>query len=358
MIEREIHTNAIPSEGLLATAQTPIGHSPRMGDAQMSRRDLLLWSALSLSWFLPKSTQAQPTESPMPSTLEPAVNGERITFESDGRTLSVYVSGSGAPLLLIHSVNAAASAAEVRPLHDHFQRSHTVYSIDLPGFGWSDRSDRAYTPRVMTDALHAVVALIRQRTGDQAIDALAVSLSSEFLARAATEAPEHFRTVALVSPTGLAARDNRRGPPGSTLAMPWLLGALRGPGWGRWLFKGLTRPGVIRFFLNKTWGSTHIDEALWRYAVATAQQAGAEHAPLQFISGGLFSRDIQNIYESLKTPTWMSHGVRGDFTDYEQKTLVASKPNWHISAFETGAMPYFELTQLFCEHYQDFLNSV
>lgn len=294
----------------------------------------------------------------MPTRLEPALNGERLSLQSEGRELNLYMAGNGPPLLLIHSVNAAASAAEVRPLHEHFQRTRTVFSLDLPGFGFSDRSDRDYTPRVMVEALHAAVELIRQRMGEQPVDALAVSLSSEFLARAATEKPRHFRSLALVSPTGLAGKDQRRGPPGSTLAMPWLLGVLRGPGWGGAVFRGLTRPSVIRFFLNKTWGSKNIDEPLWRYAVATAQQPGAEHAPLQFISGGLFSRDIQTVYESLTQPTWMSHGVRGDFTDYDQKTLVASKPNWQISVFDTGAMPYFEVTQRFCDTYQAFLDRV
>jgi pimeloyl-ACP methyl ester carboxylesterase len=199
--------------------------------------------------------------------------------------------------------------------------------------------------------------LILQRTGAQSVDALAVSLSSEFLARAATEAPAHYRSVALVSPTGLGRKDKRRGPEGSTLAMPWLLSALRGPGWGGLLFKGLTRPGVIRFFLNKTWGSRDIDETMWRLAVANAQQPGAEHAPLHFISGGLFSRDIQNVYEALEQPTWMSHGVRGDFTDYAQKSLVAGKSNWRISVFQTGALPYFEQTELFCADFQAFLDA-
>jgi pimeloyl-ACP methyl ester carboxylesterase len=291
----------------------------------------------------------------MSHPLEPALNGERLTFQSAGFVTHCYVAGEGPPLLLIHSVNAAASAAEVRPLFDHFRRTRTVFALDLPGFGFSDRSDRAYTPRVMTDALHAAVDLIRERLGVVPVDALAVSLSSEFLARAASEAPQHFRRIALVSPTGFALRDKRRGAPGGTLAMPWLLRVLRGPGWGGALFRGLTRPGVIRFFLNKTWGSKSIDEPMWRYAVATAQQAGAEHAPLQFIAGGLFSCDIQNIYEQIALPIWMSHGVRGDFTDYAQKSLVASRPNWRITVFPTGALPYFEVPQSFCDELQLFL---
>ncbi len=290
----------------------------------------------------------------MPEPIEPALPGERLTLDAGGHALNLYLAGNGPPLLLVHSVNAAASAAEVRPLYAHYQGTRTVFAIDLPGFGLSDRSNRAYTPRLMTDALHAATREIRRRCGGQAVDALAVSLSCEFLARAAVEAPGDYSSLALVSPTGLAGRDERHRHEGSTLVIPWLLRAVSG-GFGRFLFKGLTRPGVIRFFLAKTWGSPRIDEAMWRYAVATARQPGAEHAPLHFISGALFSGDAQTLYERLALPTWMCHGERGDFTDYRKKSLVEGRANWHIVRFPTGALPYFEMTDVFCASYDAFL---
>jgi pimeloyl-ACP methyl ester carboxylesterase len=46
------------------------------------------------------------------------------------------------PMLLVHSVNASASAAEMAPLFDYYRQSRSVYALDLPGFGFSDRSDR------------------------------------------------------------------------------------------------------------------------------------------------------------------------------------------------------------------------
>jgi hypothetical protein len=292
----------------------------------------------------------------MTEPLPAAVSGERVEFESRAGTLSVYVAGRGAPLLLLHSVNAAASAAEVRPLHEHYRATRTVFSVDLPGYGFSERSDRAYTPRLMTDALHATVARIRARSGGAPVDALACSLSCEFLARAAVEAPAGFRSVALVSPTGFRGGRELRAPPGSTRAMPWLHRTLRGPGWGRALFRGLTRPAVIRYFLGRTWGSSAIDETLWRYDVLTTRVPGAEHAPLHFLSGGLFSADVQNVYEKLALPVWMSHGVRGDFTDYRGKALVADRPNWSFTVFPTGALPYFEVTMDFIAAYDAFLD--
>ena len=294
----------------------------------------------------------------MTALLPAALSGQRIEFASRAARLCAYVAGQGPALLLVHSINASASAAEMRPLHEHYAATRTVFSVDLPGYGLSDRSDRDYTPRLMTDALHAIVEQIHMRCGPAAIDALALSLSAEYLARAAAEAPALYRSVALVSPTGFSGRRSWRALPGATRGLPWLYRALRGPGagWGGALFRGLTRPGVIRYFLHRTWGSKDIDEALWRYDVLTTRQPGAEHAPLHFLSAGLFSADIHTLYEQLAMPVWMSHGVRGDFTDYRNKTIVEGRPNWHLSVFPTGALPYFEIPERFFEAYDSFLS--
>ena len=210
----------------------------------------------------------------------------------------------------------------------------------------------------MTDeTLHAVVAQIQARCGPAAIDALALSLSSEFLARAAAEAPASYRSIALVSPTGFSGHRAWRGPPGSTRGLPWLHRGLRGPGalWGAALFRALTRPGVVRYFLRRTWGAKDIDEALWRYDLLTTRRLGAEHAPLHFLAAGLFSADIHAIYEQLDMPVWMSRGIRGDFTDYCGKEIVEGRSNWQFNVFPTGALPYFEMPERFCAEYDGFL---
>ncbi|MES2716643.1 MAG: alpha/beta hydrolase [Pseudomonadota bacterium] len=284
------------------------------------------------------ASAAQPPHLPAP------VSGETVHIPLPGFGRMVgFLAGQGPPLLLVHSVNAAASAAEVRPLHQHFLNNRTVLSIDLPGYGLSDRPDTAYSPRLMTDALHAAVALLRQRCGGAPVDALALSLGCEFLARAATERPADYRSLALVSPTGFMGQRVWRGAPGSTREVRGLLRLLRGPGWGGALFRGLTRPGVIRYFLQRTWGAKAIDEGLWQYDLLTTRQPGAEHAPLHFLSAGLFSADIHTVYERLAMPVWMSHGVRGDFTDYRGSHIVRQRPNWCFSVYQTGALPHFEL---------------
>lgn len=294
--------------------------------------------------------------------LPPAVSGERREFDSIAGRLSYYVEApAGAsdarPLLLIHSVNAAASAYEVKPIYEHYARQRPVYALELPGFGFSARREIRYTPRLMTDAVHAMVAEIRRLHGAVPVDALALSLGSEFLARAAQESPSSFSSLALISPTGFDQRGSIAGPAGSTRGMPLLHGIFTVPLWSRRVFELLTSRRSIRFFLEKTWGSEEIDEGALEYSWLTTHQPGARFAPYDFVSGYLFSRDISRIYQALQMPVWMAHGVRGDFVDYRAAPNFARKPNWKVVTWPTGALPHFEMPGEFMRRYDVFLDT-
>jgi pimeloyl-ACP methyl ester carboxylesterase len=300
---------------------------------------------------------------PTPPVLPPALPGLGLVLDDaragrvrgyEGEAATTPAAGA-APMLLVHSVNAAGTAVEVRPLFEHYARSRPTYALDLPGFGLSERSARRYTPRLMTDAVHAMVREIRRRHAGAPVDALALSLSSEYLARAANEEPSAFRSLALVSPTGFNGTRRRTGPPGSTREVPGLR-ALLGVGlWSDALYRLLTRPGTIRYFLERTWGGKTIDEALWAYDVLTVQQPGAKLAPLDFLSATLFSNDITTLYEALTLPVWMCHGVRGDFVDFRGAEAFRSRTNWRFDVFPTGALPHFEVLSDMVAAYDAFL---
>lgn len=295
--------------------------------------------------------------------LPAALSGERHELNGPLGRIVFYVAGphSGAtaptPMLLIHSINAAASAYEMRPLYEHYRADRPVYALDLPGYGQSDRSARTYTPRLMTDAVLAVAREV-QRLHGKRLDAVALSLSCEYLARAAHEDPGLFRSATLISPTGFNRIRPLEGPPGSNRGKSWLLSLLSFRVWAASLFALLTRPGVIRYFLQRTWGSKLIDEGLFEYCCLTTRQPGAANAPFYFLSGFLFSGDINAVYESLQLPVWMAHGVRGDFVDYRYSWAVKQKANWTVQSFQTGALPYFERLEEFVHGYESFLAGV
>ncbi|PVE06365.1 alpha/beta fold hydrolase [Limnohabitans sp. Rim28] len=296
----------------------------------------------------------------MNTTLPPALDADSHTLHAlhgaCGR-IAVYAGGAGPPVLLVHSINALASVAEVRPLFEALCQDHSVYALDLPGYGLSDRLPRAYTVGDMCAAVLQVAQWVSEQHPGQPLQVLAVSLSCEFVARVAQQSPATFASLALVSPTGFRGGKSLRKLAGSTLFMGGFDRFLRrpGPAWGRFLFRQLSRPSVVRYFLQRTWGGKNIDETLWAYAVRCAHVDNAEQAPLSFLSGGLFSADMHNVYESLSLPVWVVHGTRGDFTDYRALSLVRGRPNWQVTVLQAGAMPYFEDIDTFMASYRAFL---
>ena len=292
--------------------------------------------------------------------LPPALPGTFQDLSSPGGRIHLYSSDAkdGVPLLLVHSINAAASAYELRPIYLHYGTRRPVYAIDLPGYGLSERRDRTYTPREMTDAIHAAVAHIRASRGDTKLDLMALSVSCEYAARAALERPDGVRSLALVSPTGFDKALSGYGRAQTTKGSPLRLALLSVPLWSQALFDLVVSRPSMRFFLRKTFGSDRIDEGLFAYDQLAAHQPGARHVVWSFLSGFLFADDVTRIYKTLSLPIWTCHGRRGDFVDFSKEGEVADKPNWHFDEFDTGAMPQFERLDAVIASYDKFLDSL
>lgn len=279
---------------------------------------------------------AQVTATPA-STLSPAVSGERrfLTLPGFGR-VAYYADprGSGRPLILTHSVNAAASAYEMKPLWDAYAGTRPVYALEWPGFGSSDRPDLRYTPELMTQALTALVAEL----GGE-VDVVGLSLGSEFAARAALAEPR-IRTLALLSPSGLGE------PRGGTQEASERDGGTR-------LYRTLdavgtplyavlrTRPS-IEYFLSRSFRGP-VNEGLITYALETTRQPGARNAPLYFISGGLFTPDAyRDLYSKLQVPVAVLYDQDG-FVSFERLSLFGAQPNVTAVRIEgTDGLPHFE----------------
>jgi pimeloyl-ACP methyl ester carboxylesterase len=289
--------------------------------------------------------------------LPAAVAAERLEIQGRSGRLSYYVAGRGPPLLLLHSINAAASVHEVKPLFEHAQRSHRVYAPDLPGYGFSDRSARRYEIGLFCDAVRDLLDLIAAAHGPEPVDALALSLSAEFLARVAVEQPARLRTLTLVTPTGFRRGSDRlRQPPGSSREFPGVYTTLTFPLWREALFNALVRRASVRYFLKRTFGSDAVPEGMVDYAWRTAHQPGASNAPFAFLSARLFSADIRTVYEQLALPVWVPHATRGDFKDFSEADWTRDRPQWTVQPFATGALVYYEQPAEFFARWDAFLS--
>ena len=261
-------------------------------------------------------------------------NGEALLaaplcrFRWRGHTIGYRVAGSGAPLVLVHSINAAASMFEMRRPFAALQATRRVYAFDLLGFGDSDRPaqvyDAALYQALITDFVAEVVG--------SAADVLASSLGAAYTAAAAAASPALFRRLVLVCPTGL--RDLvMPATPGSAYAV------LRGPV-GEALFRALASRASIAWFLR---GQTYadpacVDEATIDGFVRAARHPGARFAPICFLTG-LLNCDLRQRFARIEAPILLIWGREAVNTPVERAAeFVALRPATSLVVIERAGM--------------------
>lgn len=273
--------------------------------------------------------------------LPPAIDAERRTFVSaSAGALSYYQDRrvGGRPLILIHSLNAAASSYEMRPLFERYRGQRPVYALDLPGFGFSDRGRRVYKPLLYANAIIDFIRDQVQNFSKMAVDVVALSLGSEFVARAALERPDLFHSLTLISPSGFSTARRDRSGTGERLFRIFAF-----PLWSQAFYDLLTTRRSIRWFLKRSFEGSP-DPGLVEYDYLTAHQPGARNAPLYFVSGKLFSLGIYDtVYTKLALPVQVLYDKDG-FTRFDRlPDIGAQHPNWILTRIApTRGLPQFE----------------
>jgi len=283
------------------------------------------------------SQKSGPTSShDLPSALDAAYH--EIHTSSAGR-LGYYASTerAGRPLVLLHSINAAPSAIEMRPLFDHYRSKRPVYALDLPGFGRSERRNRPYKPTLYASALNEFL----DAAVDRPADIVACSLSAEFSARAALLVPDHYASLTLISPTGLSIR---RPPSGKSTDRILTIG--RWPWLGSALFNLLTTKLSIGYFFARSFAGK-VPKDLIDYAHTTARQPDAKHAPFYFLSMKMFTQDaFETLYRPLQLPVLVVYDRDPHIGFDRLDEMLNARSNWQAARIErTFGLPHWECLQ-------------
>lgn len=276
--------------------------------------------------------------------MDKAIDAERKEFDSeDAGRLSYYVDdgGKGTPIVLLHSINAASSSFELKPIFERFRKHRPVYALDLPGFGFSERSERLYRPELYCNAINA---FIKEIVGKPA-DVIGLSLSCEFAARAALNDPKNIRSLVMISPTGFTPPLVDRLPEtsGEQGTKNALYAVLAVPLWNRPLFDLISSRPSIQFFLNKSFEGL-VPERFVDYAYTTAHQPGAAYAPTYFLSGKLFTPAVrQTVYAELKIPVLVIYD-HDPYTNFDMLPMtLREQENWQAERISpTKGMPHWE----------------
>jgi pimeloyl-ACP methyl ester carboxylesterase len=269
--------------------------------------------------------------------LEKAIdsNGASITGAGDYEVYWYYdIEAEGRPLLFVHSINAAPSAIELKPLFQHFRSYRSVYAPDLPGFG---RSTRHVGMMTASDFAKNISSIIDQMSPSEPPDVIALSLGCEFVARAVVECGANVRSLTFISPTGFS----RRQPP-PLQAQKRLRRLFDFAGFGHGAFKLLRLERSIRYFYGMNFSGS-VPSELVAYALKTTRQPAAHEMPLQFLSMSLFTPNaVGLLYEKLDVPVLVLFDEDPNVT-FELFEQFEDSPTWQFKRIGPSlGMPQWE----------------
>jgi pimeloyl-ACP methyl ester carboxylesterase len=207
--------------------------------------------------------------------------------------------GEGSPVLLVHGLYTGASSFEWRHTIPALAERHTVFALDLLGFGRSDRPAARYSPRLYQALLADVVA----RVVGESCAVVASALSAAQLIALAARDPRHIASIALIAPTGVAHLREPEATGGGAARM--FLGA---PLVGNTVYNRLTSPAGMRRQLQAMYADDRlVTPELVEWYVHSARQPGGKHAIGALLNGRL-NVDVRAAVRRLRLPTLLLWG--------------------------------------------------
>jgi pimeloyl-ACP methyl ester carboxylesterase len=198
------------------------------------------------------------------------------------------------PLLLIHSFAPGASSYEWRRNIDTLARQYRVYTVDLLGFGLSDKPAINYTPETFTDLIGD---FIREVIGKPTI-VVAHGLSGAYVIADAYRDPRFFERIVLVTPPEAMLEEPSMGLLNSVVGF-----ALRTPVIGQSIYNVFTSRAALRRYYDREGyhNPSLITDDLIEYLYTSAHQPNACFA-MAAVRGRSLTLDVYEAFARLRPP--------------------------------------------------------
>ncbi|MBC8101319.1 MAG: alpha/beta fold hydrolase [Cytophagales bacterium] len=264
--------------------------------------------------------------------------------------------GDGPPLLLVHSIGAGCSSFEFRFVFESLAAHHTVYALDLLGFGKSDKPPLDYTHETYIQLLSDFAKQV-MRVGENGkeADVIATSLSAAYIIAAAQRDPLLFRRLVLICPTGI---EELAKPAGTGAAA--VRGLFKLPILGASLYNAIASKLGIRGYLarNIYADATKVTDEVVEQYHAAAHQPGGENVLPSFISGYL-NVNIAEAFRKVVDLPLIVWGQDAKETPISQaEAFLIANPAAKLEVIEAaGLLPHEEQPEAFLAAVRPFLTT-
>ena len=258
--------------------------------------------------------------------------------------------GNGAPLLLIHDLTTASSSYEWSELEEKLKADYTVYTLDLPGCGRSDKPGITYTNYLYVQLVND---FIRDIIGEAASVAV-TGLSSSFVIMAAYQDPSLFRQLMLINPVSLARLDhipNRKSKIiRSIMEIPII---------GTTIYYIKSCHQNIEYNLTEKYvfnpfriPQRHIDA----YYEAAHRKAGGGKYLQASLDGFYLNVNLRRVLPSLKVPVSIIYGEKTETGKEIAECYRRLNPAFHVtSIYGTKLLPQLETPEEMLTQIQKYL---
>jgi pimeloyl-ACP methyl ester carboxylesterase len=289
-----------------------------------------------------------------PPLTSPFPGGEVRYFPTAEGDIFYKKMGEGPPLLLIHGIGAGCSSFEWRNVWEPLAENHTVYVLDLLGFGKSDKPAIEYTPELFIGLIADFCkSVIKVGEGRGECDVIATSLSAAYVIALAQRDPSLFHRLVLVCPTGIEELAEK---PNALSAM--VKGTLKTPILGTAFYNGVASKGGIRKYLTDRIYANPAkitDDVVNRYYIA-AHQPGGDNVLPYFVSGFLNIQIKQAFKGVVDLPliVWGRQAVESPISQAE--AFLIANHNAKLEVIEdAGMLPQEEQPEAFLSAVRPFL---
>ncbi|EYE89719.1 hypothetical protein Q428_01145 [Fervidicella metallireducens AeB] len=284
--------------------------------------------------------------------IENSINGEENFYFSQYGKIFYVKKGEGPPLMLLHGVASGVSSFMWRKNFDEFSKHFTVYAIDLPGFGRSEKLPITYKSYMYRDVIKY---FIKDVIGEPA-NVIANIQSAAYVIRLEYDIPGLFKKIIAVCPSGIFEQSLPPSTSGSIITS-----VFKTPILGTFLYNMLvSRPGIKYFIGNKTYYNKDLaSKYVLNHYIDSSRQNGylSKYAPASFL-GGYLNQNIIGPLQELSTPTLIIWGENAKMNTVNNiQSFKDLRPDLEYYIFPNcGYLPQEEYAVEFNKLCIDFLN--
>ena len=243
----------------------------------------------------------RPTTTPVPDTISSKVFTTKVLHTSRG-PIVYHESGSGQPLIFVHSICLGGSSYEWSKIYPEFAAGHRVIAMDWLGFGESSRPNLQLGA---TDYVRTLAEFIRSTCWEQPPVLIGSGLGAGFCIYLASQHPELVSRLILLSPTGSNDFGNQSLPLNLKLAS-------RTPMVNRFVYRNRqSTKAAVQAWLAKCGfvNAGLVTAEMVDVFTTCAQQYGAEYSILN-LQSGLLNFDLEARFKMVTQPVTLLWGNR------------------------------------------------